>query len=209
METDLELLELWRGGDREAAGRLFDRHFDCVYRFFASKVDVAHVDDLVQQTYLGLIESRDRFRGEASVRTFVLAIAKNHLLGHFRANRRAADFDPAISSLQDLGPSPSSLVARRQGDELIAAALRRIPLELQIAVELYYWEQLSAPELAAVLDVPEGTIRSRLRRALELLRAEVTALAGSSGDREASHKSLDAWDRSLDEPLPATAARRA
>jgi RNA polymerase sigma-70 factor (ECF subfamily) len=196
VETDLELLEAWRRGDREAAGRLFDRHFECVYRFYASKVELADVDDLVQQTYVGLMEARDRFRGDASVRTYLLAIARNLLVGHIRTRGRNASFDPSISSLEDLGPSPPTVLAERHAHQLLSAALRAIPLDLQLAVELYYWEELSAPELAVVLEIPEGTVRSRLRRALDLLRSQHATLEPSP-DREESQHGIDAWLRSL------------
>ena len=53
------------------------------------------------------------------------------------------------------------------------AALNGLPLDLQIALELYYWEELSVVEVAAVLEVPEGTVKSRLHRARQLLREQL------------------------------------
>lgn len=59
---------------------------------------------------------------------------------------------------------------------MIVDALRRIPVELQIALELHYWEGLSASEFADVLDIPLGTVKTRLRRAKQRLRAELVEL---------------------------------
>jgi len=71
-----ELLQAWQGGDREAGNQLVDRHFDAITRFFRNKVcsddDVA---ELVGQTFLGCTTGKDRFRGDASVRQYLYAIA--------------------------------------------------------------------------------------------------------------------------------------
>ena len=76
MKSDRDLLEAWRDGDAKAGETLFDRHFDRVYRFFQTKVDRQDVDDLVQQTFMGCVQSRERFRGESQVGTYLLGIAE-------------------------------------------------------------------------------------------------------------------------------------
>lgn len=171
---DRALLEAWRNGDRDAGNRLFERHFDALYRFFDGKVG-GEVADLVQRCFLGLVEGRDRFRGDASVRTYLFAIARHELHGHWRARRRDQGLDFGVSSLADLNPSPSSHVRRAQAHARLLQALQSIPLDLQIAIELHYWEEQSGPELAEILQIPEGTVRSRLRRGLEALRAQLAS----------------------------------
>ena len=79
MADDAELLEQWRAGDRKAGEALFDRHFDAVARFFRNKVDRG-IDDLIQRTFLACVESRDRFRGDSSFRTYAFAVGR-HVLG--------------------------------------------------------------------------------------------------------------------------------
>ena len=61
MDTDRQLLEAWRGGDKKAGKRLFERHYDALTRFFRNKVG-PEAPDLVQQTFLGCLERIDRFR---------------------------------------------------------------------------------------------------------------------------------------------------
>lgn len=173
---DDSLLAGWRAGDRQMGQRLFERHFDAMYRFFATKVDSSEVSDLVQQTFLSCVEAMDSFAGHSSVRTYLFAIARHQLFRHYRARRRQPEFSPGVSSVADLAPSPSSLLALGEEARLLAEAMRRIPLDLQIAVELRFLENLSGPEIARVLDVPEGTVRSRLRRGIEALRARVDEL---------------------------------
>jgi RNA polymerase sigma-70 factor (ECF subfamily) len=196
MMSDGDLLDAWRAGDRGAGDELIERHFDTLYRFFAAKLS-SGVDDAIQQTFLRCLEARDRFRGESSFRTFLFAVARHQLLDTFRARGRQPDFDPSVTSLADLGPSPSAAVAERREQTLLLRALRSIPLDLQLAIELHFWEGLSGPEIAVVLDIPEGTVRSRLRRAREAIEARVAELAESADLAAATLSGFDTWAESL------------
>lgn len=194
--SDTDLLVAWREGDRGAGEELFARHFDTIYRFFSRKV-ADDVSDLVQRTFLSCVESRDAIRDDGSVRPYLFAIARNQLYQHFRDRQKNQRLDFSVSSLQDLGESPSAAVARRGDHALLVQALQQIPLELQLVIELHYWEGLSGAEVAMALEVPEGTVRSRLRRALEQLRATIAALSGSAAARWATVQSFDEWARSV------------
>lgn len=198
---DLQLLEAWRAGDRGAGEALFERHFNAVARFFRNKVDHG-IDDLIQRTFLGCVESKDRFRGDASFRTFLFAVAHNVLGKHYRSRRRHGDrIDFGVTSVHDLSPSPSVVVARQHEHRVLLQALRRIPIEHQIVLELYYWEKLSASEVAGVLDIPEGTARTRIRRAKQLLEQAMTALVSDKDLLHSTLVNLDGWAASLRERL--------
>jgi len=197
-ERDLELLERWRGGDTRAGNALFERHFESVYRFFLHKVP-DDATDLVQRTFLACTEARDRFRGASSFRTYLFAIARNELLVFFRKRRN--DADAGASSVADLAPSPSTQLVRRLEHRLLLEALRTIPIDLQIALELHYWEEMSATEIAEVLDVPVGTAKSRLRRAREALAEKITALEDDPQRAKTTLANLDAWASSLKQAL--------
>lgn len=199
--SDQELLAAWAAGEKAAGDALYQRHFEAVYAFFARKVN-GDVADLVQRTFLGLAEARERFRGDAQVRTFLFGIARRELSQFFAGKRRAGLLDLGVSSLEDLAPSPSSLARRRDERSLLAEALRRIPLDLQIALELHYWEELGGAEIAAVLDVPEGTVRSRLRRGLELLRTQMEQLSGEKRGPWSDEDALEKWARASSPYLP-------
>jgi len=163
---DFELLEAWRGGDEAAGRELFARYFDAVYRFFRNKIDEG-AEDLVQQTFMGLVQGKDKFRGDASFRTYVFMIARKRLYTFLRDRDRARDpLEFHSTSVADLGlVSPSRAVAVRQEQQLLLQALRRLPLEMQVALELFYWEEMSVTEIADVLETPVGTVKSRLQRA--------------------------------------------
>lgn len=196
MESDSTLLERWRGGDGEAGNRLFDRHFAGVFRFFQNKVGDA-AEDLVQRTFLACVEGREQLRGESTFRTYLFGIARYQLYGHFRARRRSPELDVGASRLEDLGPSPSGLLGHRRDERLLLEALRTVPLDLQITLELFYWEQLTGPELAEVLGIPEGTVRSRLRRAREAVRERLRELEKEANGLSSTLEDLDAWAESL------------
>jgi RNA polymerase sigma-70 factor (ECF subfamily) len=200
--SDVELLDRWRTGDTVAGQTLFARHFESIYRFFCNKVG-RDVDDLVQETFLGCVHSKDRFRGDSSFRTFLFAIARNQLLKHrerwSKANGKQ-DFEESRVALLD--STPSKLAVDHEEQELLLRALRRLPLDLQIALELFYWEGLRSKDIAAILEIPHGTARSRLRRARELLREHVDLLARTPSLRESTTANFDRWLKSIRDKVP-------
>jgi RNA polymerase sigma factor (sigma-70 family) len=175
---DSQLIAAWRDGDRAAGQMLVGRYFDAISRFFATKAG-EHAGDLVQRTFLICSESLGRFRGDGSVRAFLYGIARNVLYEHIRRRMKAVARKPdfSVSSIADLAPGVSTVVDRRAKQQALVEALQRIPLELQLVVELYYWEQLSVSELAEVVGVPPGTIKSRLHRARALLQESIGTTA--------------------------------
>ena len=89
--------------------------------------------------------------------------------------------------------SPSSAVGRRKEQQLLLMALRQIPMELQIVLELHYWENLSTRELADVMEIPQGTVKSRLRRAREALEKAMAGLSDSPQQIKSTIDNLDRW----------------
>lgn len=191
------MLQAWAEGDKLAGEQLFERHFEAIARFFRNKLPAdAHHEDLIQQTFLGCVESRDRFRGEASFRSFLFAIAHNQLGKHWRSRSRDR-LDLQTISVHDLDPSPSAVMARDQDHHKLLLALRRIPLDSQVALELHYWEMMTAAEIGEVLGIPLGTAKTRLRRAKQLLEAQLQALDVGASRLEPTDSRLDTWAREV------------
>lgn len=196
MADDAELLRAWRDGDGEAGRALFARHFEAIFRFFRNKAG-DEIEDLVQSTFASCLAAREPFRGESSVRGYLLAIARHELYAHWRKRRRDGDaVDIGSLSVEDLAPTPGTVLDARDERARLAHALRSLPLDLQVALELHYWEDLSGSELAEVLGVPEGTVRSRLRRGREELASLLAKLAPRAVDARGEDE-LDAWVTSL------------
>jgi RNA polymerase sigma factor (sigma-70 family) len=189
--SDIDLLEAWRAGDRDAGDALLTRYFEPICRFFRSKLG-ADSDDLVQRTFVDCVEARDRV-GEDGFRAYLYGIARNRLRDHFRAGaRRGVEVDLGELSIADLATSPRSAVARDEEQRILVAALQTLPVDDQIALELTYWEGLSNREVADVLGAAESSVRSRLSRARERLRAAIREVSEAAdetmrrfcGDRE-------------------------
>ena len=200
--TDEELLDAWRQGDRRSGAVLFERHYESVARFFRNKVGDRDGADLIQKTFLALVESRERFRGHSSFRTFLFAVARNVLGKHYRAKRRDGErLDFGLTAVHDLGPSPTQILAKHGEQRLLLQALRRIPLDYQVILELYYWESMKAADVAAITNIPVGTARTRIRRAKQLLEQQLTVIADSDARLESTITRLDDWARQLREQL--------
>ena len=193
LRTDAELLEHWRNGDRVAGKELFERYFYQVERFFLNKVSQG-VDDLVQETFLGCVNNRDRIADSGRFRSYLFSIAYNVLRSHLRtAYRRGEHIDFDAVAIADLTPGPSSIVAHIREHRLLLHGLRKIPVDYQVVLELHYWEQLTTDEIAAVQDTPVGTIRSRLRRARQLLETAMSELADNPDLLTSTLSNLDDW----------------
>jgi len=185
VDDDLQLLRSWHGGDKAAGNELFTRHFAALRRFFRNKVAAEDGQDLVQRTLLETVRSSPTFRGDSSFRTFLFTIARRELCHHIRRKHRKidqAEVDLTVSSVIDLGLSPSAFAANQQAHERILAAMQSIPVDFQITLELHYWEQLDAADIAAVLEIAPGTVRTRLHRAREALRARLVELDAGHGE---------------------------
>ncbi len=175
-ESDRALVKAWREGDTDAGEELFARHFDAMYRFFRNKAP-ARCDELVQRVFRAIVEKREALDEVDSFRAYLFGVARFELLRFFRECRRderQVDFNE--SSVFELDPTPSEFFGRRQELRLLQQALRRIPVELQITIELYYWEQLSMEEIGRVSAIPAGTVKSRLHRGRKLLLEQVQRL---------------------------------
>jgi RNA polymerase sigma factor (sigma-70 family) len=193
VRSDEDLLAAWRAGDTAAGQELYARYFPVVYRFFSNKIG-DEIEDLVQHTFLACTNHRERLREGASFRAFILVVARNELFGHLRKRYRGGQaVDLSNVSIADFGASASQLIARRDEHRMLLLALRRIPLDLQDVLELHYFEKLTGPELAVVLEIPEGTVRSRLRRAVAALRAELERMAQSPEQIESTIGSIGDW----------------
>lgn len=193
---DLELLDAWRRGDRKAGDALVGRHFESICRFFRAKLG-DDVQDLIQRTFLDCVQHRDTIA--TSFRAYLFAVARHRLYDELGRRHRAPDFEPLTHSLEQLGPTPSSIVGRNHEIALLERALRRLPLEQQITLELFYWEDLRGAEIAAVFGVSEHTIRSRLARARAALRVQIDALANTPELARSTSEDIAGWARRIGE----------
>jgi RNA polymerase sigma-70 factor (ECF subfamily) len=178
MPTDAELVARSLQ-DPEHFAALFDRHATAVHRYLGRRVgDLA--DDLLSETFLVAFRRRATYRAEhVDVRPWLFGIATNLVHGHARTERRRyralarAGAEPDDSARADEIHARVDAVALRGP---LAAALAGLKERDRDVLLLIAWGQLGYEEVAAVLDVPVGTVRSRLNRARRQTRAALGPL---------------------------------
>ncbi|MFG2066199.1 RNA polymerase sigma factor [Micromonospora tulbaghiae] len=155
---------------------LFDRHAVAVHRYLARRIGPP-ADDLLAETFLVAFRRRAAYRPDVGVRPWLFGIATNLLRRHVRAEERryralarlaAAETQPGIEDAID------RLDARALRRDL-AAALASLHRRDRDVLLLTAWADLSYEQIAAVLDIPVGTVRSRLHRARRLTRLALTS----------------------------------
>lgn len=174
-EVDEELFARSRSGDQRAWHELFAKHQPALTGFFARRAADAAAD-LVQETWLQCLKSQTSYRGEASFRTFLFAVAHNVLRHHLR-RRAGAHSDFGITNHPDSQPSPSSMMHRRFELGVLLKALGELAEVYRLVLELTYDEQLTSEQVGELLELPAATVRTRIRRAKELLRENVERLS--------------------------------
>ncbi len=192
-DPDSEWVARWQAGDTKAFEVLVTRHERRVYRLLLRMLGSAEeAEDAAQEAFLSLHRHGRRFRREARFSTFVYRVAVNAALNRRRSQGRARARHRELSQRQAAGehlPSvprdPESAASGAQVQAKVQEALLRLPPDLRMVIVLYDIEGQSYRDIADVLGVPEGTVKSRIHRARnalrELLREFVRARA--SGDK--------------------------
>lgn len=190
--TDADLLSAWAAGHPRAGAQLFDRYFKSVVRFFRNKTP--NYDDLVQQTFLGAVEGRHRLEDPSKFRSYLFSVAYNLLRSEFRErDRRTAHEEFRESGMAGVEPHPIDLLVARAEQRLLLGALRRLTFDDQIVLELHFFEHAKAREIGEIMGLPEGTVRSRLRRAKERLEVGVRELTRDPALMHSTLTGLETW----------------
>jgi RNA polymerase sigma-70 factor, ECF subfamily len=161
---------------------IVEANFDTLWRFLR-RLGVADgdVDDAVQEVILVLTRKLDKIE-RGSERSFVLSTAFRVASGMRRQAKRRREVDATpLAELPSLGPDPEQSVAKRQLTALFARVLEQLSLDLRAVFVLYELEDFTMAEIAQTLQLPSGTVASRLRRgreAFERLAAEALANQG-------------------------------
>ncbi len=167
MRTDEALVWAVGQADRAAFRELYDRHADRVYRFALSIVRNGHLaEEVLQETMLAVWKQAERFRGSSKATTWMLGIARNQAHGLLRREKKGERLpdDPTCD------PDPAETA---EIDVRVQQALQTLSSEHQEALHLVFYEEMSLADAAAVLGVPEGTVKSRLFYARKALAKEL------------------------------------
>jgi RNA polymerase sigma-70 factor (ECF subfamily) len=160
-------------GDEQAFAQLIHlyehRVYAMAYRFTGSREDA---EDITQETFLGILNSLNRFRGASKLSTWVYRIAMNHCLEHVR--RRKADTVPLNEELaittSSPGDDPQRSAEQCEASDAVQSALLGLSSDHRQVVILHELQELTYGEIADALDIPVGTVKSRLFNALRKLK---------------------------------------
>ncbi len=166
------LLVALADGDAQALSAVYREHHGAV-RAFASRLlgDEGAAEDMVQEAFLALPSAARRFRGEGSLRSFVIAVAINHARHFVRAaaRRRKSIARLAVEPGASVS-SPDELLAREQLGDALFRALDELSLDQRVAFVLCVIEERPSPEAAELIGAPAATVRARVQSAKRVLR---------------------------------------
>ncbi|MCH9681307.1 MAG: sigma-70 family RNA polymerase sigma factor [Deltaproteobacteria bacterium] len=201
--TDEQLLQGWQAGDALAGKVLFRRHYGTVARFFHNKVPTLSArKDLIQEVFLACVKNAASFHGRSTFKTYLLAIATNLWRNYHRDRRGPRNHEPlSDASIEGGDPTPSSVIARREEERILLAALRGMTFELQLLLELKYWEKLKLHELATTLGWSDAKVKNKLRKGKRELEKNLAALASSPERLASTLTGLDDWAHRVREQL--------
>ena len=164
--SDLELLRHAAAGSSSAFGAIVERHGDRLYALAVSLVsNAADAEEVLQETLLGAFRGMGRFRGQASVKTWLTRILVTQAARWLREQQRRRQYEVTGTPASAAAATPDM---QRVLD--LQSALARLSGEHREVLVLREFERLSYDEMAEVLQVPHGTIESRLFRARAALR---------------------------------------
>ncbi|HYN07656.1 MAG TPA: sigma-70 family RNA polymerase sigma factor [Vicinamibacterales bacterium] len=173
MRTDDELMLSYRGGEQHAFELLFDRYREPIWRFFRRRIpDAQRSEELTQETFLALLRAAHRYQPRSSFRSYLFGIAFNLLAAARREDRRVPT--TALDDVDVAAPGCDATAVL-----WVRQALSALDDEDREVLMLREYDQLSYDEIAALVRVPVGTVRSRLFRARLALRDKLV------GEREA------------------------
>jgi RNA polymerase sigma-70 factor (ECF subfamily) len=183
---DIELMERFRSGDRAALEELVNRHHGSLVRYFYMQCRQRETsEDLAQEVWARIIRHRETYTARARFQTYLFHIARNLWIDRYRSRKSAppmisadapaggADGDEGTTLAALLPGSerdPAEEASLREQAERVRAAVRTLPDTLRDVFELGEIQGLAYAEVARILDIPVGTVKSRMFHAVRRLR---------------------------------------
>jgi RNA polymerase sigma-70 factor (ECF subfamily) len=180
--TERELLErIARSKDQAAFRTLYGNYYQRLSRLLARmSVRREDIEEVINDTFWVVWTKASEFRGASQLSTWIIGIAYRRALN---ALRRAKLRPVADAPFDEDSVSVGSTEEEETNQQWLSQGLERLPVEQRMALELTYTLGHSCEEVAAILDCPVNTVKTRLFRARETLKQVLPALAGMSGDR--------------------------
>ncbi len=179
IDEDRDLIASAQLGDRQAFGELVCRHqehvVNVIYRMCG---DPRLAEDAAQEAFVRVWQNLNNYKPQYAFRSWLYRIAANAALDALRRERPSVEI--GALPLTDKSPTPEQAVEKGQRSAQVRQAVARLSEPLRLVLVLREYEELSYQEIAAALDLPIGTVMSRLNSARAQLRRELTGLQSAA-----------------------------
>ena len=187
--NEILLISRARGGDREAFGALVEQYRDNVYRLAYRMCGNAYdADEAAQEAFVAAWRALPNFRGDAKFSTWLYRLTTNAAIDVMRREKRHQTVgDGEMIDLADDADSPQETVERTEQQEAVQEALATLSEEYREVLLLRYMEELDYAEIAEVLQLPSGTVKSRINRAKAALKTALLKSGNIFGGSSVIH----------------------
>jgi RNA polymerase sigma-70 factor (ECF subfamily) len=188
VRTDNELIQESRTGNHGAFKELVRRYEDCVASTVIGMLGFRpEADDVGQEVFIRFFHSLGNFKGQSSLKTYLTRIAINLSLNELRRRKRHR-FRVVNEPVEEQTNIPDETTDCEFSDEkeMVTRALEKLKPEFRIVIVLRFLEGYSTRETAEILRVPEGTVLSRLARAMKKLKTILEPYFGEDNERQTS-----------------------
>lgn len=172
-KDDNELVQCTLGGDKQAFGEIVERYQKMVARTVKGMLgDSVYAEDIGQEVFIKLFNSLSEFRGEAKLSTYIQKIAVNLTLNEIKRRKRFFSMfsQKGNSEMHEFEVADHDSEGKRDASEIVSKALLSMDPKFRIIVSMRMLQGYSTKETAEILNLPLGTVLSRLSRAQEQLR---------------------------------------
>ncbi len=173
-KSDIELMALVRQGREDAFEELVVRYRNILLNFFLRKfVSYDDGQDLAQRTFLRLWRYRGKYRPSAKFTTFLFLLAGQESIDFFRAEGRRAGLEEGLVREAEVAAAERPSAPRAEGED-VRRAVSQLPPGLRDVVELGVFQDLPYAQVGEILEIPVGTVKSRMFNALKKLKEILT-----------------------------------
>ncbi len=177
-DSDLELLQRIRTGDALALKALYARHRIAVYRFALRLTrSESAAEDVLSEVFVDVWRNAAAFAGRSEAQTFLLAMARNKAYSQLRKRREDQLDEEAAAEIADEADTPETAMQKKNKGEVLRACLDKLSAAHREVIDLVYYHDKSIEEVAEIVGVPEGTVKTRMFHARKRL-AELARAAG-------------------------------
>jgi RNA polymerase sigma-70 factor (ECF subfamily) len=176
--SDAGLLKVIANGDRQAMRTLYMRHHAGIYRFVLRlSKNPSLAEDVVSEVFLDVWRQAGRFKGNSQVSTWLLAIARNKVLSGLRRRVDEPLDDDTAAMIEDPCDDPETVLGREDRGAIVQECLAHLSPNHREVLDLVYYHGKSVDEIAAIIGIPAGTVKTRVFYARDRLRKQLE-LAG-------------------------------